>query len=531
MTFIIQPAKLAVGLLIDDAGLWDACFWMARRANQVFGDYICPSLFQADRIFNLRNERMNISLQTTVYTLFVFLLWPVFAEDQSSRADYSDGPVKVFILSGQSNMVGAGKVTGGGGRWGDEFIDPVVSVYEGAYDAKADYDVLTPIKTLKLTKFGGTEPTPYPGGGTHVTRGFIQVKKTGSYQFRPGYGGSMRNIMEVNGKEVHRQEGKGQAVRSEVKLVAGQKVPFKITYLTNDANGLGWMDQTDVPGTLSTLVKHQGMYPYLVNEKGQWSARDDVWYKGVVTATGSHWLGVQSGRIGPELGFGHVVGDFEKEPVLVLKTSQGNRSLSWDFLPPGSKRFEYGGKVYAAYKESPLSWDKGATPEAIEWYAGKQYDDCFNAAKEVLGKFDEEFPHWKGRGYEIVGFGWWQGDKDRYNEAHAVQYEKNLVHLIKTLRDEFNAPRAKFVVATLGQTSKENAEGNEKLILNAQLNVSGDTGKYPEFKGNVSTVYTHPISQGGASNSHYNGNAQTYMDVGSAMGEAMVDLLKKDRGE
>ena len=167
----------------------------------------------------------------------------------------------------------------------------------------------------------------------------------------------------------------------------------------------------------------------------------------------------------------------------------------------------------------------------MDWYAGKQYDDCFNAAKEVLGKFDEEFPHWKGRGYEIVGFGWWQGDKDRYNEAHAVQYEKNLVHLIKTLRKEFNAPRAKFVVATLGQTSKENAKGNEKLILNAQLNVSGDTGKYPEFRGNVSTVYTHPISQGGASNSHYNGNAQTYMDVGSAMGEAMVDLLRKDRGE
>lgn len=474
---------------------------------------------------------MNFSFQATVYALFIFLLCSVFAEDQILRADDSDGPVKVFILSGQSNMVGAGKVTGGGGRWGDEFIDPVVSVYEGAYDAEADYDALTPIKTLKLTKFGGTEPTPYPGGGTHVTRGFVQVKKTGSYQFRPGYGGSMRNIMEVNGKEVHRQEGKEKAIRSEVKLVAGEKVPFKITYLTNDANGLGWMDQTDVPGTLSTLVKHQGMYPYLVNKKGQWSARDDVWYKGVVTATGSHWLGVQSGRIGPELGFGHVVGDFEKAPVLVLKTSQGNRSLSWDFLPPGSKRFEYGGKVYAAYKESPLSWDKGATPEAIEWYAGKQYDDCFNAAKEVLGKFDEEFPHWKGRGYEIVGFGWWQGDKDRYNEAHAVQYEKNLVHLIKTLRKEFNAPRAKFVVATLGQTSKENAEGNEQLILNAQLNVSGDTGKYPEFRGNVSTVYTHPISQGGASNSHYNGNAQTYMDVGSAMGEAMVDLLRKDRGE
>jgi hypothetical protein len=97
-------------------------------------------------------------------------------------------PIKVFILSGQSNMVGAGKVTGGGGRWGSEFIDPVVSVYEGDYDPKADYDALKPVKTLKLEKFGGGEPTPYPGGGAQVTRGFVQVNVTGSYQFRPGYG-------------------------------------------------------------------------------------------------------------------------------------------------------------------------------------------------------------------------------------------------------------------------------------------------------------------------------------------------------
>ena len=96
------------------------------------------------------------------------------------------------------------------------------------------------------------------------------------------------------------------------------------------------------------------------------------------------------------------------------------------------------------------------------------------------------------------------------------------------MRAEFDAPRAKFVVATLGQTSKDNAEGNEELIFDAQLSVDGNTGKYPEFKGNVRTVYTHPLSQGGASNSHYNGNAQTYMDVGTAMGEAMVELLNND---
>ena len=434
-------------------------------------------------------------------------------------------PVKVFILSGQSNMVGAGKTDGGGTRWGDEMIDPVVSVYEGSYDPKANYDALKPSKTLKLESFGGTKPTPYPGGGVQVTRGFVQLKETGMYEFRPGYGGSANCLMEVDGKEVHRQEAGGEAVRSEAKLEGGKKVPFKITYFTGNANGLGWTARLDVPGSLKTLVKFGGKYPYLMNDKGQWTARDDVYYRGVVTATGSRWLGVAGGRIGPELGFGHSVGGAIDEPVLVLKTSQGNRSLGWDFLPPGSKQYEYDGKIYAGYKESPLSWDKGSEPEPINWYAGKQYDECFKAAHEVLDNFDTQFPHWKGRGYEIAGFAWWQGDKDRYNLAHAKKYEENLVHLIKTLRREFKAPKAKFIVATLGQTEKDSTDVNEKLILDAQLAVDGAAGKYPDFKGNVGTVFTHPLSQGGASNSHYNGNAQTYMDVGLAMGEAMVRLL------
>lgn len=455
--------------------------------------------------------------------LLVIAIANAHGEDSTAAAQ----PITVFILSGQSNMVGAGKVDGGGSRWGSQFLDPVVSVYQGDYDPRVDYDAMKPVKTLKLQEFGGVHPTPYPGGGVQVTRGFVQVKETGIYEFRPGYGGSTNNIMEVDGKEVHRKEVGKDAVRSEIKLEAGKKVPFKITYLTSDANGLGWIARMDVPGALSTLVKHKGMYPYLVNDRGQWVARDDVWYKGVIAATGSQWLGVSGGRIGPELGFGHIVGEHCDEPVLILKTSQGNRSLSWDFLPPGGERFEHDGKIYAGYKESPLSWEKGSDPKPIEWYAGKQYDDCFGAAHEVLNKFDEHFPHWKGRGYKIKGFVWWQGDKDRYNEVHAIQYEKNLVRLINTLRDEFKSPQAKFVVATLGQTAKESATGNEKLILNAQLAVDGDSGKHPEFKGNVATVYTHPLSQGGASNSHYNGNAQTYMDVGLAMGKAMIELLKQ----
>ena len=54
--------------------------------------------------------------------------------------------------------------------------------------------------------------------------------------------------------------------------------------------------------------------------------------------------------------------------------------------------------------------------------------------------------------------------------------------------------------------------------------VDGSSGKHPEFEGNVSHVYTHPLSKGGASNGHYGGNAETYMNVGEAMGRAMVEL-------
>jgi hypothetical protein len=58
------------------------------------------------------------------------------------------------------------------------------------------------------------------------------------------------------------------------------------------------------------------------------------------------------------------------------------------------------------------------------------------------------------------------------------------------------------------------------------LNVANAT-LHPEFAGTVAAVYTHPLSMGGASFSHYGGNAETYMNVGQGMGAAMVDLLKK----
>lgn len=314
--------------------------------------------------------------------------------------------------------------------------------------------------------------------------------------------------------------------------------PVKVYILMGQSNMLEMGKVAgDKEGTLEHAVKSKGLYPYLVDSAGNWTERKDVRNVAVMGSGGpgktqvrkNDWLKVAGGKVGVEIGIGEHMGQFHDEPVLILKSAIGNRSLGWDLLPPGSPSYEFTDPkdsktyVYAGYGQSPLRWEKGTEPKPIGWKAGVQYDGDIARAKQVLSELDKYYPG--AQGYEVAGFFWWQGDKDRYNSGHSQKYEENLVNLIKHLRKEFDAPRAKFVCATLGQTDKEDASGTEKDIIEAQLSISNPS-KHPEFKGDVATVYTHPLSQGGASNGHYGGNAETYMNVGEAMGAAMVELMK-----
>jgi hypothetical protein len=261
-------------------------------------------------------------------------------------------------------------------------------------------------------------------------------------------------------------------------------------------------------------------------------------------------LTVQNTRtIGPEIGIGCVLGKWlasenrhyskivannsEKvtNDILLLKSCIGNRSLGWDLLPPGSPSFEYTNEktgkkwIYAGYKESPSHWEAGTDPIPTSWYAGEQYDGDVHRAKLVLADLPEYIPGKTNTAqYEVAGIFFWQGDKDRYDMAHARRYKQNLIQLIRQLRVDFSSPNAKFVLATLGQTSKDSTDskpGADRLIFNAQMDVS----KLPEFVGNVACVYSKPFCHGGASNGHYNHNAETYMDVGLEMGRVMVSIL------
>ena len=313
--------------------------------------------------------------------------------------------------------------------------------------------------------------------------------------------------------------------------------PVAVFILLGQSNmvGFGRIALPDKKGTLEVLCKEGGKYPHLLDAAGQWTARDDVWCVKTTVGQAQGWLkpgfGARAEFIGPELQFGHVMGDLHEEPVLVIKASQGNRSLGWDILPPGSERFEHGGRVYAGYKDTPDSWVEGEPKKPVNWYAGKQYDDFVKDIHEVLNDLPKFFPSYRKQGYRIAGFAWFQGHKDQ-NAAHAGRYELNLVNLIKCLRKEFDAPKAPFVIATIA-FGGEKLAGHGLTIANAQLAVSGETGKYPEFAGNVKTIDARgfwrdkAVSPNDRQDYHYYHNAETYMEVGNALGLAMAELLGK----
>jgi len=342
---------------------------------------------------------------------------------------------------------------------------------------------------------------------------------------------------------------KTTALLAAVALASGRPTnsnsPVQVYIMMGQSNmlGEGKISPATTNGTLEFAVQTEHKYPYLVDSKGNWTTSKTVRYVAVVgngnqsfadvKHTHNEMMSVVGGSIGPELGIGWALDQYNTNPTMCLKSCIGNRALGWDFLPPGSPSFDYTDPTnaslvytYAGYHESPLKWVKGTTPKPIGWMAGEQYDGDTNDAQMIMNNLTYYYPGQTD--YEVAGFFWWQGDKDSYDTALSERYEQNLVNLIKTLRTQFKAPNAKFVTASLGQTKKGDTSNGGK-ILDAMLNVDGTSGKYPDFKGNVAAVYTHPLSMGGASNSHYGGNAETYMNVGQAMGAAMVGLLKGDQ--
>ena len=327
-------------------------------------------------------------------------------------------------------------------------------------------------------------------------------------------------------------DAKRQLSRPDSKA-PNQTKKIKVFILMGQSNmvGMGDIQPEDKPGTLAHLLKTDKKYPFLVDAAANWTVRKDVYYYDARLKKGSYLSATSNNgkSIGPELGFGFVIGPQLDAPVLIIKSCIGNRSLGWDLLPPGSQRYVVDGKTYAGYQDSPASWIEGQPKQTNDWYAGKQYDDDMANAKAALANLVKIYPDYQGQGYEITGFVWWQGHKDHLSPVYADRYELNLVNLIQQLRQDYHAPNAKFVLATGCGNSGRTGLGLK--IAEAQL-AMGDAKKHPEFVGNVKCIDSRCFwpeakdSPNPRQDYHYYRNAETYMEVGLGLGWAMVDLLK-----
>ena len=272
-------------------------------------------------------------------------------------------------------------------------------------------------------------------------------------------------------------------------------------------------------GSLEFLVKDAATakrFAPLVDSAGQWRTRDDVWIsyldrKGPLTVG----FGARKDEtIGPELGFGWVMGDALDEPVLLIKCAWGGKSLAMDFRPPSAGKLPYslGEKGDAAIAADPA-------------ILGKYYRETLTLTKAALANIKDLVPGSDGR-YVLAGFGWHQGWNDRINDKFNAEYETNMVHFIRDIRKDLGVPALPFVIAETGMSGPEETHPRALSLMKAQAAVA----EHKEFQGNVAFVGTkafwRPKEQSPSGQGyHWNSNAETYYLIGEAMGQAMKQLL------
>lgn len=173
--------------------------------------------------------------------------------------------------------------------------------------------------------------------------------------------------------------------------------PLKIYLLAGQSNMVGYTSAEWVAENAPELAE----------------PRDDVWcYWGGRSDLLSPWTGHD---VGPELAFGHGVGDQVEQPVLLAKFAVGGTTLHGHWRPPSAVE-RAGGEIGHLYKVMMKQFHRIlADPATI----------C---------------PTYEGQGYELAGFLWLQGENDCFDgmEEH---YEANLRDLVKDVRAATGTPR------------------------------------------------------------------------------------------
>ncbi len=324
-----------------------------------------------------------------------------------------------------------------------------------------------------------------------------------------------------------------------------KKGPVKVFILAGQSN----MQGHAALRTLEYLIyneKTAADYEQWKDREGRWVERSDVW---VWTTDGERsgklkpGFGANEMQMGPELGFGWVIGENLKQQVLLIKTCWGGRSVKKDFLPPSASLPT--DEILQKELENTRKRNPETTLADIKAKYGQAYRDMIAHVRDVLGHLKDHFTKYdEKQGYELAGFVWFQGWNDMVDGAQReekyVQYTERLAQLIKDVRKDLQAPKLPVVIGELG------ANGKRGEFQAAQAAVA----ELPEFQGNVKFVKTVEFWEpdvekmvnenvwqgpdwvkfynvGSERGYHYLGSARIYYRIGQALGNGMLELLAK----
>lgn len=299
-----------------------------------------------------------------------------------------------------------------------------------------------------------------------------------------------------------------------------------------------------------TLLDHQIKAPETkelfkhLHKDGKYIERNDVWIN-FLDRNGKLTVGFGSpGKIGPELEFGNVMGDYYDEQVLLIKTAWGGHSLFRNFRPPSAglpSDEKLAEELANANKNNKKKNLPEVTIDDIKKAYGLSYRNMLKEVNTTLSELGKRFPDYKGQGYEIAGFVWFQGFNDQWGDAPG-EYASNMEHFIRDVRKDLKTPNLPFVIGAIGTTGSKPATGGGLEVRNAQMSMN----KIPDFKGNVKAFRTDVLVDktaekvivgwqnhvkewekvGSDRAYHYLGSVIWYSRIGNGFGKAMIELTK-----
>ena len=287
--------------------------------------------------------------------------------------------------------------------------------------------------------------------------------------------------------------------------------PLKIYLLVGQSNMQGHAAER--------TLEHLGMDPKTApllkairNADGTAKVQKNVWISSIEPSlesgekhgrlTVGYGAGGRGPKIGPELTFGITMQNHVGEPILLIKTSWGGKSLNTDFRPPSAGSYEFNQQQLENFKKRGKDVAE-ARKEKTE-RTGVYYRLMLEHIHKVLADIRRVYPDYDAKaGYELAGFVWFQGWNDmvdgstyptRGQPGSYDAYSKNLAHFIRDVRRDLKAPKLPFVIGVMGAggpIAKYGPDQKRYAGIHGEFRKAmAAPAKLPEFKGNVSAVFT-----------------------------------------